>query len=373
MVSSTDGSSTSTFWKRRSSAASFSMYLRYSSSVVAPTQCSSPRASAGFEHVAGVHGAFGFAGADHGVQLVDEQDDLAFLLRQIVQHGLEALFELAAELGAGDECAHVEREDALALQALGHFAVDDALGEAFHDGGLADAGLADEHRVVLRCGAGAPGSCGGFRRRGRSRGRACRWTARAVRSTVYFLQGLAAFFGVRVLHFFAAAHVVDGLSMAPLTAPESFRILPRALVVEGGQHEQLARDVLVAALLGELVRDVQDAVQVVRDVDFAEGAFHFGQAVELGADFERSLLTLAPAFSNRGRTPPPCWSSRARRTWAGSMNWWSRPTARDWASARACWKRAGEFVHAHRRLPKRGWGDCNPLWGCDFELQSWGV
>ena len=47
MVSSTEGSSTSTFWKRRSSAASFSTYLRYSSSVVAPTQCSSPRASAG--------------------------------------------------------------------------------------------------------------------------------------------------------------------------------------------------------------------------------------------------------------------------------------------------------------------------------------
>ena len=48
MVASTDGSSTSTFWKRRSSAASFSMYLRYSSSVVAPMQCSSPRESAGF-------------------------------------------------------------------------------------------------------------------------------------------------------------------------------------------------------------------------------------------------------------------------------------------------------------------------------------
>ncbi|MNQ20986.1 hypothetical protein D3C85_340860 [compost metagenome] len=47
MVDSTSGSSTSTFWKRRSRAASFSMYLRYSSSVVAPMQCSSPRASAG--------------------------------------------------------------------------------------------------------------------------------------------------------------------------------------------------------------------------------------------------------------------------------------------------------------------------------------
>ena len=43
-------------------------------SVVAPMQCSSPRASAG-EHVAGVDRALGLAGADHGVQLVDEEDD----------------------------------------------------------------------------------------------------------------------------------------------------------------------------------------------------------------------------------------------------------------------------------------------------------
>ena len=47
MESSSVGGSTCTGWKRRSSAASFSMYLRYSSSVVAPTQCSSPRASIG--------------------------------------------------------------------------------------------------------------------------------------------------------------------------------------------------------------------------------------------------------------------------------------------------------------------------------------
>ena len=47
MVSSTVGSSTSTGWKRRSRAASDSMCLRYSSSVVAPIMCSSPRASIG--------------------------------------------------------------------------------------------------------------------------------------------------------------------------------------------------------------------------------------------------------------------------------------------------------------------------------------
>jgi len=51
MVSSTVGSLTMTGWKRRSRAASFSIYWRYSSSVVAPMQCSSPRASIGFKRL----------------------------------------------------------------------------------------------------------------------------------------------------------------------------------------------------------------------------------------------------------------------------------------------------------------------------------
>ena len=46
-ASSTDGSSTMTGWNRRSRAASFSIRPRYSSSVVAPIMCSSPRASMG--------------------------------------------------------------------------------------------------------------------------------------------------------------------------------------------------------------------------------------------------------------------------------------------------------------------------------------
>src|SRR5207244_2623054 len=76
MVWATDGSSTLIGWNRRSRAASFSRCLRYSSSVVAPIVCSSPRASMGLR-------------------------------------------------------------------------LDDALGESLDDGGLADAGLADQDGVVL--------------------------------------------------------------------------------------------------------------------------------------------------------------------------------------------------------------------------------
>ncbi len=104
----------------------------------------------GLQHVAGVHRAFGLAGADHRVQLVDEENDLAFLFREIVQHGLEPLLELAAEFRARDQRAHVERQHALALQPVRHLAVDDALREALDDGRLADAGLADQNGVVLR-------------------------------------------------------------------------------------------------------------------------------------------------------------------------------------------------------------------------------
>ena len=114
------------------------MYLRYSFSVVAPIARSSPRAS---------------AGADQRVQLVDEQDDLAFRLGNLLEHGLQPVFELAAILGAGDQRRQVQRHNPLGLEHLGNIPGDDPLRQPFDDGGLAHAGIADQHRVVLR----APG------------------------------------------------------------------------------------------------------------------------------------------------------------------------------------------------------------------------
>ena len=105
------------------------------------------------EHVAGVHRAVARgARTDDGVQLVDERDDLAAGVLDLVEDGLEPLLELAAVLRAGDHRAEVEGDQPLAAQGLGHVTGDDALRQAFDDGGLADAGLADQHGVVL----GAP-------------------------------------------------------------------------------------------------------------------------------------------------------------------------------------------------------------------------
>ena len=102
------------------------------------------------DHVAGVHRAFRSAGADDGVQLVDERDDLAFRLGDLLQDGLEPLFELAAEPRARDQRAEVQRNHPLVLQAFRHIPGHDPLGEALDDRRLADPGLADKDGVVLR-------------------------------------------------------------------------------------------------------------------------------------------------------------------------------------------------------------------------------
>ena len=102
------------------------------------------------QQVRGVHGAVRLARADQRVHLVDEQNDLAVRTGNFVQYGFQTLFEFAAIFRPGDERAHVERQQRFFLQAFRHVAIDDAQRQSFRDGGLADAGLADEDGIVFR-------------------------------------------------------------------------------------------------------------------------------------------------------------------------------------------------------------------------------
>ena len=109
-------------------------------------------AKRGLDDVGGVHRAFGGTGADDGVQLVDEEDDV-LRAADLVHHGLDALLELAAVFRARDHQGEVEGDDLLVAQEFRHVAVGDFLGEALDDRGLAHAGFADEDGIVLRAAA----------------------------------------------------------------------------------------------------------------------------------------------------------------------------------------------------------------------------
>ena len=112
-----------------------------------------PASQRRLEHIAGVQPALSGTGSHQRVHLVQEDDYLTVGGRHLVDDRLQPFLELAPELGPGHQPAHVQRHHPLVVQRVGNVVADDLAGQALGDGGLAHAGLADEHRVVL----GAPG------------------------------------------------------------------------------------------------------------------------------------------------------------------------------------------------------------------------
>ena len=102
------------------------------------------------QDVGGIHGTLATAGTYQRVNLVDEEDDLAFGLRHFLHDALQSLLKLTLVFCTGQQRTHVEREELLVLQVLWHVAAHDALGQTFHDGGLTRARFTYQDRVVLR-------------------------------------------------------------------------------------------------------------------------------------------------------------------------------------------------------------------------------
>src|SRR5699024_12375209 len=69
------------------------------------------------EDAGGVYRALGRSRADEGVDLVDEQDDVA-AGADLLEHLLQALLEVAAVAGARDPGAEVQRVQLLVLERL---------------------------------------------------------------------------------------------------------------------------------------------------------------------------------------------------------------------------------------------------------------
>ena len=255
----------------------------------------------GLEHVAGIHGAIGLAGTDQGVDLVDEQDHLAIGLREVVEHRLQALLELAAELGARDERREVEREQALVLEGLRHLAVDDALCQALDDGGLAHARLADQHRIVLGAAREDLDGAADFLVAADHRVElAAAGTGGEIVGV--FLERLAVLLGIGRIDLGTAAHGGDGLFEQLLAATRGLqRLAECALVVERGEEEQLAGDEGVATRLRGLVGEVEQAVEIGRDGDVAIGLADAREALERRAQLALEQIRLDAGLFEQGR------------------------------------------------------------------------
>ena len=101
------------------------------------------------ENIGRVHGTLGGTGADDGVELVNEEDDV-FRALNLVHDGLDALFKLATVFSAGDHQGEVEGDDLFLGENFRDVTAHNFLRESLDQRGLADARFADEDGVVLR-------------------------------------------------------------------------------------------------------------------------------------------------------------------------------------------------------------------------------
>ncbi len=217
------------------------------------------------QHVRGVHRALGGAGADDRVQLVDEEHDLALRLGDLLEHGLQAVLELAAVLGPGDQRAEVERDHALVLERLGHVALHDALREPLDDRGLADARLADQDGVVL--GAAREDLDHAAHLVVAADHRVELALARELGEiAAVALQRLVAVLGVPVVDALVPPDLLEHAQQriaADAGAPQ--HLGRRRLRVDEREQQVLGRDVLVLERLGLAQRLLEDAVELRRD------------------------------------------------------------------------------------------------------------
>jgi hypothetical protein len=162
--------------------------------------------------------------------------------------------------------------------------------------------------------------------------------ARSVRSSVNFSSAPRCSSALASWTFSPPRISVIALSIAPFTAPVSFRIVPSAPRSSQAASTKSSLEMnwsprFCASLSVTFSRRPRSPETCTSPCVPSTVAVRPSWACSC----ERSSATLTPDLSSSGRTVPPSWSSIASIRCVGSMNWWSRPTASDWASASACW------------------------------------
>ena len=311
------------------------MCFWYSFRVVAPTQRSSPRARAGFSMLeASIAPSADPAPTTVCSSSMKRMTSPSRLL-DLLEHGLQAVLELAAVLGPRDEGAQVERDHALVLQRLRDVALHDALGQALHDRGLAHAGLADEDGVVLGA-AGEHLDHAAHLVVAADHGVELAPAGERGEVAAVALEGLVAVLRVGVVHALVAADLAQHLEEGVAGHAVALQgVGGGGLRVEEGEQQVLGGDVLVLQGLRLAQGRLEDGVELGRDVGrSALGAREGGEGpVQVGAEAADVRSHLAEG----GRNDASLLLEQGLQQVLGRHLGWSLFSAAVCAAVRASW------------------------------------
>src|SRR5688500_12008558 len=343
IVSSTEGSPTNTFWKRRSSAASFSTYLRYSSSVVAPMQCSSPRASAGLSMLPASIAPSALPAptivCSSSMKRITWPSFLARSLSTAFNRSSNSPRNFAPAISApmSSDSTRLPRKPSGTSPLTMRCARPSTIAVLPTPGSPISAGLF----LVRRC------STCTVRRISSSRpmtGCSLPPSARAGRAMVYWSSAWrwsSAFSDCTVSPprtFSIAA------SSFCFVAPAAFNARPTSPLSSSAASTNSSVAMKASPrCCAYLSVTLSRRARSLPTLTLPAWPVTLGSFSSVSPRRSRSSGTLTPACDSNGRVLPPLCSSSAVSRCTGSMTLWSRPTASDWASLRACWKREVSF------------------------------
>ena len=238
----------------------------------------------------------------------------------------------------------------LVLERIGHVAVDDPLRQPLDDRRLADAGLADQHRVVL----GAPRQHlhhpadllvpADHRVEFPLAGQVGEVAGEPLQRLVLLFRRLVGD-AMRAPHLLERRTQLLGARARrlPRTAPRR-----RPLLLGERQQEVLGGDVGVAQLLGDLVRPLEHLRQRAIERRRRCSALLGGIGGDFRLDVVAELGNQYPGLGQQRRTIPSSWVSRAERRWAslttGLPRWRACSRASRTASCAFTVRRSGRSI-----------------------------
>ena len=213
-----------------------------------------------------VHRAFTLAGTDQRVDFVDEEDNLAVALRNLIDDSLQTLLELSFVLRTGNQRTHIERENLFRLQILRDIATDDTVRQPLGNRRLTDTRLANQDRVVLRTAAQNLEDTADFLVAADDR---VEFSAPGtlVQVDSVFVQGVVRILGRLAGNLVALPQLVDGEAEFLFSHARIFQDLRRtALLREQGEEDRLEGNILVAHLRRIIDSLLQDLVGFARQI-----------------------------------------------------------------------------------------------------------
>src|SRR5579885_2339073 len=316
------------------------------------------------EHIRGIHGAFGRAGSDECVQLVDEQDDLPFRFGDFLEHGFEPVLEFAAVFRAGNEGGEVKRYQALGLEHVGHITRYDALCEAFDDGGLANTRLANQHRIVLGAAGQNLHHAANFLIAA-NHGVQLRFARQLGQVARVLFQGSVGSLGILRSDALAAPHARQRLQNRLVRSAIALEDLAgRVAVLPGNcQKHVLGRDVLILEAVGFAESVLEHVVQGAA-MCCCPKPVTFGKRPISRSMSCCNISARMPSLAKSGGTTPSACPTSAESKWTGSTCWFSCRAAISCADCSASWAFTVNFSNRNIMtcfLDEKGWRERQPF------------